>query len=67
MANKVRTSAAMAKVASLALSGHFEDAIIEMLAIRLSEDVEAIRFERAPWIEELAQSLAGATLGNRRA
>ena len=59
--NNVRTSQTMATVASHAMSGRLDDAFVEMLVNDLLSPVED------DWIEELAKSLAGSVLANRRA
>ena len=65
--NNVRTSSEMATIAAHTLSGDFDTAYVEMLARVLLDGAEAYRMERDAWIEELAQSLAGSVLSNRRA
>lgn len=57
----------MATIASHTLSGNFDSAYVEMLARILMDGVNAYRLERDAWIAELAQSLAGSVLSNRRA
>lgn len=65
--NNVRTSSEMATIAAHTLSGDFDTAYVEMLARVLLSGANAYRIERDAWIEELAQSLAGSVLSNRRA
>lgn len=65
--NNVRTSSEMATIASHTLFGDFDTAYVEMLARVLLDGAEAYRMEHDAWIEELAQSLAGSVLSNRRA
>ena len=65
--NSVRTSSELARIAAYALSRNLDDAFIELIARQLVEGSQAIRMERDALIEELAQSLAGSVLSNRRA
>lgn len=65
--NSVRTSSELARIAAYALSGNLDDAFIELIALQLVEGSHTIRMERAALIEDLAQSLAGSVLSNRRA
>ena len=66
MANKIRTSDPVAKVASRVLSGDFCGAIAEWLAYSVAKD-ESYNEECDSMIEALVKSLAGSALSNRRA
>ena len=63
MKNKIRTSQSMATVASHTLAGRLDDAFVEMLVRNLLSGID----EHKALIEQLAASLAGSALANRRA
>ena len=65
--NSIRTSADMATIAAHTLSGDFEQAFCEFLAQELVNRIREDQAKRVTLIEDLAQSLAGSVLSNRRA
>lgn len=65
--NSVRTSPNMATIAAYTLSGDLEQAFCEFLAQELVSRIREDQAKRDSLIEDLAQSLAGSVLSNRRA